>query len=153
MSRWLGHLGAIIALFLCLSAAGCSAAVDADGKVVTNRVWFDQMGGAHCPTCDPNVKLRVGPNDPESLVKPHANVCAQDAKHPVVWAAEDVPCWKCSGSGLCPDCRGSGTSIAGKACGGCIEVDDDNHAVGTGRCVQCKGKGTIRYGATGNFGS
>jgi hypothetical protein len=153
MSRWFGLLGAVLAAALVLSMTGCSASVDADGNVLSSRVWFDQAGGAHCPKCDPVVKLKCGADDPASLVKPHQNVCAQDARHPVVWAAENVNCSKCGGSGVCPDCRGAGVTAAGKSCPGCVEFDEDGRPTGSGRCVQCRGKGLLRYGGTGDFGS
>jgi hypothetical protein len=79
-------------------------------------------------------------------VKLHASVCSQDDRHAVTWASEDVICWKCQGSGRCPDCRGAGQLDNGKACAGCPGFDDDGHAMGTGRCAQCLGKGLIRWG-------
>ena len=164
MSRWLGLLGAALAAALALSMTGCSPAIDSEGNVVSDRVWFDQAGGAHCPKCDTlqawaarrSEEIKTGKKaeeDPPSLVKPHQSVCSQDAKHSVTWAADDVLCAKCSGSGLCPDCRGAGITASGKPCGGCVGFDEDSRPVGTGRCMQCRGKGTIRYGGTGDFGT
>jgi hypothetical protein len=142
--------------------AGCSASVDADGKVLTDRVWFDQNGVAHCPVCDPSVKLRAekpkaaaaapaegeeaaaAPAEGAGIVKPHSNVC--DAGHPVTWQAEDVVCWACDGAQKCPRCQGTG--VIGKlACSGCIAdpriATEDGK--GTGYCTECGGRGLLRW--------
>lgn len=156
--------GAIAAAALASSLAGCGVEVDAEtGKVVSDRVWFDPQGGAHCPRCDSveawtarrveALKAGTKPEDPPSAVKPHSKVCEQEAKHAVRWVADDVPCWKCSGSGVCPDCRGAGTVILGSAtaqmrpCGGCVTKEEEGRTYGSGRCLHCGGKGIVRYGS------
>jgi hypothetical protein len=160
ISRWVRIFGALLFALV----AGCAAKVDAESnRVVTDRVWFCKAGHANCPHCAPEVKLACaecyrlrkerglpipeGADESPSLVKPHSNVCAQDAHHPVIWTSERVPCWKCSGSGLCKDCRGTGSMPNGRPCVGCIRFDEDGRPEGTGRCAQCRGSGLVEYGA------
>jgi hypothetical protein len=134
---------------LAATAAGCGASVDADGKVLTDRVWFDQAGVAHCPhpDCLPTPKLRPTAEETDnSRVQSHRNVCEKG--HPVLWAADDVICWNCQGAKSCPTCRGTGLAGKERACGACVAVEEDARVVGTGKCTECAGKGTIRYGGT-----
>jgi hypothetical protein len=130
---------------LVLAAAGCSASVDADGKVLTDRVWFDQTGTAHCPGCMPNPKLRPTKDETEkSIVLPHRNVCENG--HPVTWGADDVICWACDGAKHCRACNGTGMAGKDRPCGSCLSSGDEGKATGTGICSECGGKGTVRYG-------
>lgn len=134
--------------FLAAALAGCGASVDADGKVLTDRVWFDQKGIAHCPHPDCLREPKLQPTAEEtaqSRVLSHKNVCEKG--HPVQWAADDVICWNCQGNKRCAPCKGTGTLGKDRVCGSCLVVVDER-SVGTGTCGECRGKGVIRYGGT-----
>ncbi len=145
MFRWCKVFCAALTLACAVPLlGGCGKDVDPEtGRALTRRVWFDARGGAHCPVCDPNVRLEVKPDDPPSAVKPFSNACEQG--HAVVWAAEPLPCWRCEGTGICRDCGGSGTGAAGRpcSCGGSVE---EAGAALSGRCMVCGGSGSVRWG-------
>ena len=137
-----------VALLLALLSA-CSATIDEQtGRPVSNRVWFDRTGVAHCPICAPEVKRAPTKDETEaSLVRPYRAVCEKG--HAVVWAPEEIPCWRCDGAGRCPTCRGSGFDPrTGRVCPTCLSFssEEQGRAEGTGRCSECDGTGTVIYG-------
>ena len=51
------------------------------------------------------------------------------------------PCWRCEGSGKCPECEGVGESDCHECGVGTIRCDDCDQ---TGECWMCDGTGTER---------
>jgi hypothetical protein len=146
MSRWCNILcAALFVAPLALILGGCKAEVGDNGKLVLRRVWFDAAGKAHCPLCDPEVKLEPGSDAPPSLVKPRRSVCEQEAHHHVLWGADDVPCWRCGGTGICPDCGGSGLA-GGRGTTPCTCTAGEGSEGAGAKCLVCKGRGVIEYG-------
>ena len=148
-------LSIALAILAATLLGGCSASVDAQGNVLTDRVWFDASGNAHCPNpeCTPpgakdgKLDPKLKPTEDEikaSLVRPHSNEC--DKHHPVTWAADDVVCWACQGAKHCPKCMGTGSLGKDRPCAMCIQIDNDGKVSSTGICGECAGKGTIRWG-------
>ena len=139
-----------------LVAPGCGASVDEEGKLFSDRVWFDQKGVAHCPHPDCMRTITLKPTDEQTdnsrVIPPDADharpttVCEKG--HPVRWGADEVVCWACNGAGICPRCQGSGMSTKDKPCTGCIIVSGGDVKTGGGRCGECEGKGIIRCGDT-----
>jgi len=147
-----GHLFGASALFIITTiAAGCGVDVDADGNIVTGRVWFDQTGEAHCPYCDPDVRAVVTKEEEEQSkgrVAPHQNVCQQG--HPVIWSAEEIPCPICEGAVRCPTCLGAGVDPqTHEKCPECLVVEEERGTKSTGICQNCEGRGTMRMGWIG----
>ena len=144
----------MIGLLAGLALAGCGASVDENGKVFSDRVWFDQHGVAHCPhpdcartialrpTLDESDKSRVLPVEREEGkdVGPRA-VC--ENKHPVHWGTDIVVCWQCDGAARCTTCRGTGQVGKGLVCSGCVNPGDTKG--GSGWCAECDGKGTMPW--------
>jgi hypothetical protein len=174
MSSWIRILTSTLAVAIVAALAGCSAAVDAEGKPVTGRVWFDADGVAHCPFCDPVVKMHVGKDDPPSTVGAvdpkhpdqrlpagvHATVCDQEAHHHVVWASESITCYACGGTGrgvevkkpaaiTCPNESRPRDFHRPETCGYCAEKEAQAALDGTTSCRICGGTGMIRAGEAG----
>ncbi len=134
-----------------VAVSGCGASTDAQGKRLTDAVWFDRDGRAHCPLC---VAGPVEPGEVEkdlwkgSVVKVGSKVCP--AGHVIRWTADDVICFNCNGSTICRECKGAGTTTDGKVCPECLVVVESEtgtqQTVGTGVCQECARPATRRWG-------